>query len=199
MWDVVRFAEYHQYLAVIVENVVDVVFWPPFQAWRMAMESIGYTGQLVYLNSMHAQLRARRAAVPRPVLRGIHPRRRPRPDVSRLVSPHAVCPECGPIRAMQVFKRQDRPKWGKYRSQYVYRCPNTACRNQIVEPLFRPAAEIIDWSLTGTRIGDRTRPLADKTMARIAAGIERFWTPMLVPVEDATARPPSPSISPPAP
>lgn len=28
--------------------------------------------------------------------------------------------------------------------------------------------EIIDWSLTGTRIGDRTRPLADKTMARIA-------------------------------
>ena len=184
MWDVVRFAEYHQYRAVIVENVVDVVFWPPFQAWRMAMESIGYTGQLIYLNSMHAQLFGPGAPQSRDRFYAVFTRTGdPRPDVSRLVSPHAVCSECGPIRAMQVFKRQDRPKWGKYRSQYVYRCRNTACRNQIVEPLYRPAAEIIDWSLTGTRIGDRTRPLADKTMARIAAGIERFWTPMLVPVE----------------
>lgn len=56
MWDVVRFAEYHQYLAVIVENVIDVYFWPPFQSWMLAMESIGYVGQIVYLNSMHAQL-----------------------------------------------------------------------------------------------------------------------------------------------
>lgn len=61
MWDVVRFSEYHMYRAVIVENVVDVVFWPPFQAWRMAMESIGYVGQMVYLNSMHAQLLGRGA------------------------------------------------------------------------------------------------------------------------------------------
>jgi DNA (cytosine-5)-methyltransferase 1 len=84
---------------------------------------------------------------------------------------------------MQTFKRLDRAPWGKYRSQYVYRCRNTACRNQIVEPLFRPAADIIDWSLTGTRIGERKRPLADKTMARITAGIERYWAPLLVPVE----------------
>ena len=61
--------------------------------------------------------------------------------------------------------------------------PNTACRNHIVEPAVRPAADIIDWDLVGTRIGDRTRPLADKTMARIRAGIERYWAPIAVPVE----------------
>ena len=39
------------------------------------------------------------------------------------------------------------------------------------------AASAIDWSLPGTRIGDRTRPLAAKTRARIAAGIGRYWRP----------------------
>jgi DNA (cytosine-5)-methyltransferase 1 len=101
----------------------------------------------------------------------------------RAVSPAAVCPTCGPVRAVQSWKKIDRRPWGKYRSQYVFTCPNVACRNTIVEPEFRPAAEIIDWSLRGTRIGDRERPLADKTMARIAAGIQRYWQPLLVPVE----------------
>ena len=184
MWDVVRFAEYHQYRAVFVENVVDVVFWPPFQAWLMAMESIGYTGQIVYLNSMHAQLYGPGAPQSRDRFYAIFTRTGDaRADVTRLVSPYAECSECGPVQAMQTFKRLDRAPWGKYRSQYVYRCRNTACRNQIVEPLFRPAADIIDWSLTGTRIGERKRPLADKTMARITAGIERYWAPLLVPVE----------------
>ena len=67
--------------------------------------------------------------------------------------------------------------------EYLYRRPNAACRNGIVEPHFRPAAEIIDWALTGIRIGDRQRPLAAKTMERIQAGIDRYWKPMLVPVE----------------
>ncbi|GBE67763.1 DNA cytosine methyltransferase [Mycobacterium sp. MFM001] len=184
MWDVVRFAEYHQYLAVIVENVVDVYFWPPFQSWMLAMESIGYVGQIVYLNSMHAQLYGSGAPQSRDRIYVVFTRAgAPRPNVSRVVSPAAICPSCGPVRAVQSWKKLDRRPWGKYRSQYVYRCPNVACRNQIIEPLFRPAAEIIDWSLRGTRIGDRDRPLAAKTMARIAAGIQRYWQPLLVPVE----------------
>ena len=184
MWDVVRFSEYHCYDAVIVENVVDVVFWPPFAAWQMAMTSLGYTCQIVYLNSMHAQLFGPGAPQSRDRFYAIFTRAEAAaPQVSRVVSPHAVCPECGPVRAVQSWKRPDRRPWGKYRSQYVFVCPNVRCRNQIVEPEFRPAAEIIDWSLRGTRIGDRDRPLADKTMARIAAGIQRYWQPLLVPVE----------------
>nr|WP_139809252.1 DNA cytosine methyltransferase [Mycobacterium avium] len=82
----------------------------------------------------------------------------------------------------QVVKRPQR-QWGRYRAQYVFRCPNTKCRNELVEPVFRAAAEIIDWTLLGQRIGDRDKPLAEKTLARIRAGIERYWLPLLVPVE----------------
>lgn len=184
MWDVVRFAEYHQYDAVIVENVVDVVSWTPFRAWQMALESLGYNVQFVYLNSMHAQLFGPGAPQSRDRWYAIATRAAaPLPDVSRIVSPEAVCPECGPIRAVQAWKRPDRQGVGKYRAQYVFRCPNMECRNLIVEPGFRPASDAIDWSLPGMRIGDRERPLADKTMARIQAGIRRYWEPLLVPVE----------------
>jgi DNA (cytosine-5)-methyltransferase 1 len=55
MWDVVRFAEYHEYRAIIVENVVEVVRdWVLFHVWWQAMENLGYTGQMVSLNSMFA-------------------------------------------------------------------------------------------------------------------------------------------------
>lgn len=39
---------------------------------------------------------------------------------------------------------------------------------------WRPAADIIDWSLPCPSIFDRRRPLADATLRRIAAGIRRF-------------------------
>lgn len=94
---------------------------------------------------------------------------------------------------MQSWKNYDRPRWGRYRSQYVYRCPSVTCRNTIVEPGWLPASSIIDWSLPGQRIGDRSKPLAEKTMARIRAGIDRYWNaadleadrvdPLAVPVE----------------
>lgn len=38
----------------------------------------------------------------------------------------------------------------------------------------RTAAEIIDWSIPAPSIFDRERPLADKTLARIARGIRKF-------------------------
>ena len=184
MWDVVRFAEYHHYDAVVTENVVEVYFWPPFQAWMEAMRSIGYHGQIVYLNSMHAQLFGCGAPQSRDRIYIVFTRIGAAiPKVLRVVSPAAVCPECGPVRAVQAWKNLKRQPVGKYRTQYVYRCPRVECRNQIVEPVVRPAADIIDWSLTGTRIGDRKRPLADKTIHRIEEGIRRYWQPILVPAE----------------
>ena len=78
---------------------------------------------------------------------------------------------------MQVWKKPDQP-WGRYRQQYVYRCPRVSCRNQVVEPGWLPAATAIDWTLRGTRIGDRDRPLSGKTRRRIAAGIARYWSPL---------------------
>lgn len=183
MWDVPRFAEVHQYSAVIVENVVDAWHWVPFRAWLMAMDSLGYDHHIVMLNSMHAHGFGVGAPQSRDRMYVVFWRKgNRRPDLERVNRPNAVCPECGPVAAMQSFKKPD-SSWGRYRAQYVYRCPNVQCRNAVVEPLFRPAADIIDWTLEGTRIGDRAKPLAAKTMARIQAGIDRYWAPLLVPVE----------------
>lgn len=184
MWDVPRFAEAHRYRAVIVENVVDAWHWEPFRAWLMAMDCLGYDHQPVFLNSMHAQGFGQGAPQSRDRMYVVFWRKgNPRPELDRVTRPPAVCPTCGPVRAMQVWKRADRAPWGRYRAQYVYRCPSVKCRNQILEPTFRPAADIIDWTHLGQRIGDRQKPLAAKTLARIQAGIERYWAPLLVPVE----------------
>jgi DNA (cytosine-5)-methyltransferase 1 len=40
---------------------------------------------------------------------------------------------------------------------------------------WRPARDIIDWSIPGTSIFDRKKPLADATIRRIAFGIEKYW------------------------
>jgi DNA (cytosine-5)-methyltransferase 1 len=173
MWDVPRFAEFHDYRLIITENVVDAARWVMFDAWLMAMGSLGYEHHIVYMNSMHAQL----GGLPAPQSRDrmyvvFWKKGNRRPDFDRL-RPRAYCPGCDKmVTAMQVFKKTER--WGRYRAQYNWRCPNVACRNQVIEPGWLPAAHAIDWSLKGERIGDRTKPLAEKTMARIRAGLEKY-------------------------
>jgi DNA (cytosine-5)-methyltransferase 1 len=81
------------------------------------------------------------------------------------------------VRAIQSWKKPDRP-WGRYRSQYTYRCPNATCRNRAVEPPILPAVAAIDWTVPGLRIGDRTKPLADKTRARIQRGLTKHRQPI---------------------
>ena len=184
MWDVVRFAEHHRYRAVIVENVVEAHQWAPFQAWLAAMHSLGYEHRIVWLNSMHAHAAGLPAPQSRDRMYVVFWRRGERvPNLDRWTRPHAWCPHCDAVvRAVQSFKRTDRPAWGRYgaRAQYVYRCPDATCRT-VVEPAVLPAAVAIDWTLRGARIGDRARPLSPKTIARIRAGMHKFAIPMMVP------------------
>ena len=56
MWDVPRFAEFHGYNIIVVENVVDARDWVMWDAWIMAMDSLGYDYQIVYFNSQFAHL-----------------------------------------------------------------------------------------------------------------------------------------------
>jgi len=158
MWDVPRFAEYHQYRAIIIENVVDAYRWVQFPAWIMAMELLGYEHEIVWQNSMHAQAAGLPAPQSRDRMYIVFWRKdrktrtggTRRPDLQKWTRPEAFCEEHGIVRAVQTFKKAER--WGRYRSQYVYRCPSCAV---VVEPGWLPAASIIDWSITGTRIGDR--------------------------------------------
>lgn len=180
MWDIPRFAEHHRYMAIILENVVDAYRWDQFDAWQMAMRALGYRMQLVWLNSMHAQI----GGLPAPQSRDrmyvvmwredLVTKDRKGPDVGKWTRPMAVCPEHGEVQAVQAFKKKE--QWGRYRAQYVYRCPT--CWTPI-EPGWLAAESIIDWSLPAPRIGDRAKPLAEKTRERIRRGIERHWAPII--------------------
>jgi DNA (cytosine-5)-methyltransferase 1 len=66
----------------------------------------------------------------------------------------------------------------RYGQQYDYRCPNVFCRGALVQPYALPAAAAIDWSVVGQRIGDRTKALQPKTLARIEAGLRRYAQPI---------------------
>ncbi|MGM7776110.1 DNA cytosine methyltransferase [Arthrobacter sp. KNU-44] len=174
MWDVPRFAEIHDYKIIITENVVDAAKWLMFDAWLLAMKSLGYEHHIVYMNSMHAQL----GGLPAPQSRDrmyvmFWKQGNTKPDFDKL-RPLAYCPSCDEtVRALQVFKKPNE-RWGRYRAQYLYRCPKVSCRNGVVEPGWLPASHAIDWTIEGQRIGDRGKPLAEKTMARIRAGLAKY-------------------------
>jgi DNA (cytosine-5)-methyltransferase 1 len=174
MWDVVRFAEYHQYEFVIVENVVDVRYWTLFDTWLEAMRVLDYEHELVYFNSQFAyptpQSRDRLYIV-------FWKRKNRKPDLN--FTPLAYCIKCSEdVHGVQSWKNPLR-KAGRYgkRNQYIYRCPR--CREE-VQPYYTPAYTAIDWSLPTQRIGDREKPLKPATIERIRKGLEKFTVHMVV-------------------
>ncbi|MDP5310454.1 DNA cytosine methyltransferase [Streptomyces poriferorum] len=170
--------------AGVVENVVDVRAWDQWDRWIGELHKLGYKTRVIALNSMHADPRAVEKAPQsrdRLYVGYWHESLGRTPDWNKWLRPRAWCTGCGEyVQAMQIFKKQG-ADMGRYRQQYVYRCPQAKCRNQIVEPEVLPAAVAIDWTLPGQRIGDRAKPLADKTLARIQAGLDKFAKPMVVP------------------
>lgn len=165
MWDVPRFAEYHDYRLIIVENVVDAGKWRLFDSWLHAMTALGYDHQIVYFNSMFAfptpQSRDRMYTI-------FWKRGNRCPDLD--IQPPAWCAHCQQnVTAIQTWKKP--AHWGRYKAQYFYRCP--ACHRQ-VEPYYYAAFNAIDWAIPAERIGDRKRPLKPKTLARIQYGLDAY-------------------------
>lgn len=169
-------------LAGVVENVVDVRAWDQWDRWLGEIRKLGYLTRVIAINSMHANpVRTHRAPQSRDRLYVAYWHRSigRTPDWNKWLRPPAWCPTCEEwVRAVQVFKQPGRDM-GRYRQQYVYRCPRTACRNSVIEPEVLPAAVAIDWNLPGQRIGDRAKPLAPKTIARIEAGLRKFARPFI--------------------
>jgi DNA (cytosine-5)-methyltransferase 1 len=170
--------------AGVVENVVDVRAWAEWDRWLGEIHKMGYRTRVIALNSMHADPRSVHKAPQsrdRLYVAYWHQSLGRSPDWDKWLRPRAWCSSCEEwVQAVQWFKTPGRDM-GRYRAQYVYRCPRISCRNQVVEPETLPAAVAIDWSIPGQRIGDRARPLAEKTLRRIKAGLERFAQPIVVP------------------
>lgn len=165
MWDVPRFAEYHNYNIIITENVVDARKWVMYDAWIMAMRSLGYEHKVCFLNSMHfwptPQSRDRMYVV-------FWKKGNKAPDLD--YRPLANCQGCGKdVHAVQSWKPNQK-SW-KYKTGYVYCCPSCS---KIVEPYYYAAFNCIDWSIPGIKIGERKKKLALNTEIRIRKGMEMF-------------------------
>ncbi len=172
MWDVPRFAEYHKYQIIIVENVVDARKWIQFPAWIHAMQLLGYDYTCVYANSMHfhptPQSRDRMYIV-------FHKKKNKAPRLN--VEPKSFCQNCcKDVLSKQVWKKST-VNYGKYKQQYYFVCQNCFTK---VEPYYYASYNAIDWSDIGTRIGDRNKPLSPNTITRIEYGLQKYQNPFQV-------------------
>jgi len=168
-------------LVGVVENVIECRRWDQWRRWLGEFHKLGYKTRVIAFNSMHAEpVRTLRAPQSRDrlyVAYWLEALGRD-PDFDKWLRPTAWCPRCDrPVKAVQRFKDPTKDM-GRYRAQYVYRCPDTRCRGQVVEPETLGAHAAIDWSLKSQRIGDRKEPLAFRTMARIGTGVLRFAQPL---------------------
>jgi DNA (cytosine-5)-methyltransferase 1 len=180
-WDVVRATEVHRYKIVLIENVVEAASWELFDIWLAAMDKLGYNHQFISVSSAHIGDDTNPHAPQWRDRLYIFFTSRSLPMLDIQPRPLAWCPGCDEINpAVQSWKRLDRRRIGKYRQQYVYRCPSRGCRHSIVEPFVRPAAVAIDWNNLGQRIGDRAKPLAAATIRRIRAGLDQFAQPTVI-------------------
>lgn len=175
MFDVLRFIEHHRYRMVIVENVVDIAtqakFARAWELWRKGLRRLGYAFRVISLNSMHAQM----AGLPAPQSRdrlyiAAWPEGERAPDIERALSPRAWCSRCERVVESRQAWKNGRTV-GRYRAQYVYVCRDCGT---LVEPGWLPASTAIDWTIQGQLIGERDKPLSEKTMARIREGLRRY-------------------------
>lgn len=183
MWDVPRFAAHHVYDIVIVENVPRVVKGVQWRAWLRSMHDLGYLHEVVWLNSMHSQSLGPGAPQSRDRVYIVFWRAgNARPNFEKWVRPEAYCPDHGLIQSAQVMKPGG-SAMKTYGAQYTLRCPHLECNTEVF-PAVAGADTIIDWSLRGTRIGDRKKlgmdELAEKTMLRTFHGARRHWAPKII-------------------
>ena len=172
MYCVPRFAEYHQYLAIIVENVAEARWWGPkhnrgaaFDAWLGQMRAWGYKHRILYLNSAHFGALGPAAACSRDRMYVVfwHESLGRMPDFDKWTRPYATCQRHGHVQAVQAWKHTDtsspqRP-WGKHGAQYVWLCPNKGCATvPLIPAATRPGSDAVDWSRPGQLIADRFQP-----------------------------------------
>ncbi|GHO91520.1 hypothetical protein KSF_015680 [Reticulibacter mediterranei] len=208
MWQVYRAAKakadkHMPYHSMIFENVPEVAEWSGYLDWLQHMLTLSdeepahrhYEHQILSVNAMHfgvPQCRDRWIAV-------FWPKGARKPDLN--FRPPAFCWSCKQdIAAVQCWKNPTK-KTGRYdyrlRGQYTYNCPRCSRR---VQPYYRCAAEVIDFSDRGIPIGERLASrlptLKPATMQRIADGINQFFRRPSLPPSEAREVPRIDGIAP---
>jgi DNA (cytosine-5)-methyltransferase 1 len=173
MWCPQRWAAYHQFDHVVIENVVEVTDWNQFGNWVVEWQKLGYNVQAVCLNSAFFFAPQGRDRI------AILATRKGLPVANLDFRPLSWCWMCEQyVYGIQRYKdaaiRRAGPlgpvgKWGP-RNQYLYHCP--ACE-RVVSPRVPPALGALDRTIVAQRICDRKVPLKPKTMARIVRGAEQ--------------------------
>ncbi len=183
MWDPLRYCDTHDPDGGVIENVVEVpIYWRLWDTWLKGWGDLGYETQVIYLNSMFAHPPVRpdgtySTAAPqsRDRVYVVFKKRGLGRPLEIRITPWAWCAHCrAHVQSLQAWKPGAKHgRKGRYGAtkQYVYRCP--AC-TRMVTPYYWCAANAIDWTTKGERIGDRKRPLAAKTMERIQYGLTKF-------------------------
>lgn len=175
-------------LVGMVENVIQARLWAEWDRWVGEIQALGYRTRLIAFNSMHAVGRlAPRAPQSRDrmYLAYWHVSLGRDPDWDKWLRPRAWCPTCDRMVDAIVSWKRPGQDMGRYGPQYTYRCPSVTCRHAQVYPGVVPALAAIDPTIPGVRIGDRAArgmpALAEATLDRIAAGVRRWWLPLITP------------------
>lgn len=188
MFDVIKFAACHRYHYGVIENVWQVHKWALFDRWQTDLRNLGYELKFLHLNSMF--FHSLNGVENMPII----PQSRDRwycvfwrkgdkaPELD--FRPLAPCPNCGDIRAIQVWKNPEK-QWGKYglkHGRYYYGCP--ICKEKYrgefrplpVEPYYYAGISAVDFTVPIRRVDDpdREQPVSPATIERIRRGLEKY-------------------------
>jgi DNA (cytosine-5)-methyltransferase 1 len=177
---VLHYAAQHHPRLILVECTTELTSWgravpgrkkvgdgSTYQWWLAEFDKLGYKHRILYLNSMFFGVPQSRDRL----YIAFWDKRLPTPDLEH--RPPSWCSLCDRmVEAVWTWKTGIPPTGSvRYGKQYEYRCPS--CRGVVVPPM-TPSLAALDLSNFGTRIGDRTKPLAPATMARAERCRQRF-------------------------
>jgi DNA (cytosine-5)-methyltransferase 1 len=177
---VLQYAERHRPRMILVECTTEFQSWGPalpnrrkvgdgstYRWWLQQLATLEYEHRVLFLNSQFfgvPQSRDRWFGV-------FWQKELPAPDLDH--RPMSWCDRCQEVIPAVWSWKTGIPPTGavRYSKQYNYRCPR--CRDEVIPPM-APSINCLDLTDLGTRIGDRTKPLAPATMARAERCRQRF-------------------------
>jgi DNA (cytosine-5)-methyltransferase 1 len=150
-WHVVRWAEALRIESILIENVREFREWGPLNAYGRPIKSRKGEIYRAFLNSLRA--------------------------IGYTVEDQLLnAADFGdPTTRQRLFIQARRG-----RKPIVWPTPSHNPTG-LLGAKWRAAREIIDWTIKGQSIFERKRPLAEKTMERILAGLQKFGGPELAP------------------